>query len=111
LDDSDERYPGRERKYAMLRPDQIPHCESLQDTIARVLPYWHSHIEPLLMKGHNPLVVAHGNSLRGIVKYLDEIADEDILEVEIPTGSPLVYDLNEDLKPIRSRYLKPNGRK
>jgi len=111
LEESDERYSGRERKYAMLRPDQIPRGESLQDTIARVLPYWHSHIEPPLMKGHNLLIVAHGNSLRGIVKYLDGIAEEDILELEIPTGSPLVYDLNEDLKPIRSRYLKADGRK
>jgi 2,3-bisphosphoglycerate-dependent phosphoglycerate mutase len=111
LDDSDERYPGRERKYAMLQPDQIPHGESLQDTIARVMPYWHSHIEPLLMEGQSPFVVAHGNSLRGIVKYLDQITDEDILELEIPTGKPLVYDLDNDLKPIRSRYLEPKGLK
>ncbi|WP_045836975.1 2,3-diphosphoglycerate-dependent phosphoglycerate mutase [Hyphomicrobium sp. 99] len=110
LDDSDERYPGRERKYAVLRPDQIPRCESLQDTVARVLPYWHTHIEPQLTKGQNLLVVAHGNSLRGIVKYLDKIADDDILDLEIPTGRPLVYDFDAELSPIQSRYLEPKER-
>ncbi len=106
LEKSDERFPGRERKYAMVPPGQIPYSESLQDTIVRALPYWHEHIKPLLMEGYTPLVAAHGNSLRGLVKYLDEIADDEIPRLEIPTGKPLIYDLDEALKPIRSRYLE-----
>jgi 2,3-bisphosphoglycerate-dependent phosphoglycerate mutase len=107
LEESEERYPGRDRKYAMVPPGQIPHCESLQDTIARVLPFWHERIEPLLMEGRTPLISAHGNSLRGIVKYLDGIADDDIPGLDIPTGRPLVYELDKGLKPVRNLYLKP----
>lgn len=105
LNESDERFPGHERKYADVPPDQIPRGESLQDTVARVLPYWHSQIEPLVIKGQVPLVVAHGNSLRGIVKHLDGVSDDDISALEIPTGRPLVYDLDDDLKAIQRRYL------
>lgn len=105
LDESDERYPGRERKYALVPRAQVPRTESLEDTVARVLPYWHEHIEPALMQGRTPLVVAHGNSMRGIVKYLDDIADDEIPGLEIPTGKPLIYDFDDGLQPIGSRYL------
>jgi len=106
LDESDDRYPGHERKYALVPHAQIPRTESLQDTVARVLPYWQEHIEPALMQGRVPLVVAHGNSIRGIVKYLDDIADDEIRGAEIPTGRPLVYDLDDGLRPLGSRYLE-----
>lgn len=109
MEETDERYAGRERKYAMVPKGQIPFTESLQDTVARVLPYWHERIEPMLMAGHTPLVAAHGNSLRGLVKYLDNVSDDDIPGLEIPTGKPLVYDLDEALRPIRRRYLKAAG--
>lgn len=104
-DDASAQKLRRERKYAKVPPEQIPHGESLEDTIARVLPYWHSDIVPLLVDGYNPIVVAHGNSIRGIVKYLNEISDENISSLEIPTGMPLIYDFDKDLRPIQSHYL------
>lgn len=107
LDPSDDRFPGHERKYARVPHAQVPRTESLEDAVARVLPYWQEHIEPALMAGRVPLVVAHGNSMRGIVKYLDGIADDQIPGVEIPTGKPLVYELDGGLRVLGSRYLEP----
>lgn len=105
LNKSDQRYPGRERKYANVPQTQIPFSESLEDTVARVLPYWHECIEPVLLEGRTVIVVAHGNSLRGLVKYLDGISDNDIPDLEIPTGRPLLYELDRQLKPIQSHHL------
>lgn len=106
LDESDERFPGHERRYARVPHAQLPHGESLADTIARVLPYWHERIEPVLIEGRTPLVVAHHNSLRGLVKYIDGIPDEDIPDVVIPTGRPLVYEFDDKLRPLGSRFLE-----
>ncbi len=106
LEDGDERLPGRERRYRLVPAAQLPRTESLADAVARVLPYWHAVIEPALMQGRTPLVVAHNNSLRGVLKYLDGISDEDIPAITIPTGRPLVYELDRDLKPTRSYYLE-----
>ena len=105
LAETDERFPGRDRRYALVPDAQLPRCESLKDTVARVLPYWHERIEPALMQGRTPLVVAHGNSLRGLVKYLDRLDDADIAGLEIPTGKPLLYDFDAGLRPQGSRYL------
>jgi 2,3-bisphosphoglycerate-dependent phosphoglycerate mutase len=101
----DERYPARDPRYASLEPEEIPATESLKDVSARFLPYWHEVIAPAIRQGRRVLIVAHGNSLRGLVKFLDNISDEDIVELNIPTGIPLVYELNDDLTPIRSYYL------
>ncbi|WP_425429295.1 2,3-bisphosphoglycerate-dependent phosphoglycerate mutase [Citreimonas salinaria] len=105
LDEADERFPGHERKYANLPDAALPRTESLEDCIARMLPYWQMRIETALMAGRKPLVVAHGNSIRGIVKHLDDIPDDEIPGLEIPTGVPLVYDFDEALRPTGSRYL------
>jgi len=107
LEPSDERFPGSDRRYALLPDAEIPRTESLSDCIARTMPYWRVCIEPALMSGQTPLVVAHGNSMRGIVKHLDDIADDDIPGLEIPTGVPLVYEFDDALRPMESRYLKP----
>ena len=101
----DERYSGRDPRYAGLKPDEIPASESLKDTVARFLPYWHETIAPTVTRGTRVLIAAHGNSLRALVKYLDGVSDQDIVELNIPTGIPLVYELSEDLKPIRHYYL------
>jgi 2,3-bisphosphoglycerate-dependent phosphoglycerate mutase len=101
----DERYSGRDRRYATLRPEEIPLTESLKDTVARFLPYWHETIAPTIKSGQRVLITAHGNSLRALVKYLDNIPDEEIVELNIPTGIPLVYELDGDLRPIRHFYL------
>jgi 2,3-bisphosphoglycerate-dependent phosphoglycerate mutase len=106
LDETDDRYPGKDRKYAHVPHSQIPRTESLEDTVARVLPYWQERVEPLLMEGRKPLVVAHGTSLRGAVKYLDSISDKDIEQLEIPTGKPLVYEFDQNLRPLASFYLE-----
>jgi 2,3-bisphosphoglycerate-dependent phosphoglycerate mutase len=103
LDDPD--HPSRDRRYAELDPDELPLTEALKDTVARFLPYWHSTIAPDIRAGKRVLVVAHGNSLRALVKYLDNISDEDIVELNIPTGIPLVYLLNDELKPLQKYYL------
>ncbi|HET9272748.1 MAG TPA: 2,3-diphosphoglycerate-dependent phosphoglycerate mutase [Methyloceanibacter sp.] len=96
-----------EPKYATMIPlSEIPASESLEDTLARVLPYWQEHVEPLLMHERTPLVAAHGTSLRGIVKYLENISDADIERLEIPTAKPLVYEFDEGLTPVRSFYLE-----
>jgi 2,3-bisphosphoglycerate-dependent phosphoglycerate mutase len=105
LELDDERHPRFDRRYASLSPDQLPRCESLKDTVARMLPYWHSTLAPTARSGKRVLVVAHGNSLRALVKYLDHISDADIPELNIPTGIPLVYELDAELRPLKSYYL------
>eukprot|EP01123_Difflugia_compressa_P012876 TRINITY_DN5704_c0_g1_i1.p1 TRINITY_DN5704_c0_g1~~TRINITY_DN5704_c0_g1_i1.p1 ORF type:complete len:254 (+),score=54.23 TRINITY_DN5704_c0_g1_i1:50-811(+) len=105
LEETDERYPGKDRRYAGLTPEQLPKTECLKDTVDRFLPLWHEEIAPTIKSGKRVLIAAHGNSLRALVKYLDNRTEKEILELNIPTGIPLVYDLDENLKPIRSRYL------
>jgi 2,3-bisphosphoglycerate-dependent phosphoglycerate mutase len=105
LEWDDERHPRHDRRYAELSAEQVPACESLKDTVARMLPYWHETIAPVVKSGKRVLVSAHGNSLRALVKHLDNISDQDIPELNIPTGIPLVYELDSDLKPIKSYYL------
>jgi 2,3-bisphosphoglycerate-dependent phosphoglycerate mutase len=101
----DERYAGRDRRYAGLQPGQIPLTECLEDTVARFLPYWKETIAPAVQRGERVLIAAHGNSLRALVKHLDGISDEAIVDLNIPTGIPLVYELHDDLTPGRSYYL------
>ena len=105
LDATDERHPARDRRYAGLQPAHLPLTESLKDTVARFLPYWHETIAPQVRSGTRVLIAAHGNSLRALVKYLDDVSEQDIVELNIPTGIPLVYELDEDLKPLRKFYL------
>ena len=105
LDPGDERSAARDPRYADVPPDELPRSESLADTVARFLPYWESMIAPALRDGRRPIVAAHGNSLRALVKYLDGISDEEIVGLNIPTGIPLVYTLDDDLRPIGHRYL------
>ncbi len=105
LTPDDPRYPGNDPRYASLGPGELPLTECLKDTVARFLPYWHETIVPALKEGKRVLIAAHGNSLRALVKYLDNISDSDIIELNIPTGIPLVYELDDDLKPIRHYYL------
>jgi 2,3-bisphosphoglycerate-dependent phosphoglycerate mutase len=105
LKPGDERYPGRDRRYAGLSPQEIPLAESLQDTVARFLPYWHETVVPVLRNGRRVLIAAHGNSLRALVKHLDGVSDEEIVGLNIPTGIPLVYELDGDLKPLAHYYL------
>lgn len=101
----DPRHPGKDPRYASLTAEELPLTECLKDTVARFLPYWHETIAPALGEGQRVLVAAHGNSLRALVKYLDHISDEEIVGLNIPTGIPLVYELDDDLKPIRHFYL------
>jgi 2,3-bisphosphoglycerate-dependent phosphoglycerate mutase len=105
LEPDDPRHPRFDRRYAHLPADTLPACECLADTVARMLPYWHSDIAPAIKAGQRVLVVAHGNSLRALVKMLDGMSDEAIVELNIPTGVPLLYDLDSNLKPRASRYL------
>jgi 2,3-bisphosphoglycerate-dependent phosphoglycerate mutase len=105
LTPDDPRYPGSDPRYAGLGPQELPLTECLKDTVARFLPYWHEAIAPAVKAGQRVIIAAHGNSLRALVKYLDRVTDKDILELNIPTGIPLVYELQEDLTPIRSYYL------
>ncbi len=105
LDSSDERFPGSEPRYADLDPRDIPLTECLEDTVARFLPFWHETIAPDMRAGKRVIIAAHGNSLRALVKYLDDVSDEDIVSLNIPTGVPLVYELDDSLKPVSSRYL------
>jgi 2,3-bisphosphoglycerate-dependent phosphoglycerate mutase len=105
LEKSDERFPGKDRRYADLKPDDLPATECLKDTVARFLPAWHEQIAPVIKSGKRVLIAAHGNSLRALVKYLDDMSDKDIIELNIPTGVPLVYELDDDLKPIKHYYL------
>jgi 2,3-bisphosphoglycerate-dependent phosphoglycerate mutase len=105
LSPDDPRSPRFDPRYAKLRPDEIPLTECLKDTVERVLPYWNESIAPAVRSGQLVLIASHGNSIRALVKYLDKISDEKIVELNIPTGIPLVYELNDDLTPIRSYYL------
>lgn len=105
LDENDPRYPGKDPLYKDLKKEDIPRTECLKDTVARFVTYWNSDIAPELRNGKNVLIVAHGNSLRALVKYLDNLSDKDILKLNIPTGIPLVYELTDDLKPLQSYYL------
>jgi 2,3-bisphosphoglycerate-dependent phosphoglycerate mutase len=101
----DPRWPGNDPRYADLKPEEIPLTECLKDTVARFLPYWHETIVPTIKAGKRVLIAAHGNSLRALVKYLDQISDDQIVSMNIPTGIPLVYELDEKLAPIRNFYL------
>lgn len=101
----DRYYPGKDRRYAGMRPEDLPLTECLKDTVERFLPYWHETIAPAIRRGQRVIIVAHGNSLRALVKYLDGTSDQDIVELNIPTGMPLVYQLDQDLRKISSRYL------
>ncbi len=105
LTPDDPRHPGKDPRYATLPAADLPLTESLKDTVARFLPYWDDTIAPAIHDGKRVLIVAHGNSLRALVKYLDHISDQDIVELNIPTGVPLVYELNTDLTARRSYYL------
>ena len=101
----DSRFPGNDPLYKNINVDDLPLTESLKDTVERFLPYWRTTIEPLLRENKRVLVVAHGNSLRALVKHLDGVSDEDIVKLEIPTGAPLIYELEDSLKPLKSYYL------
>jgi len=101
----DERHPSHDPRYKALRPSELPLTESLKDTIARFMPYWHETIAPAIKSGNRVVIAAHGNSLRALVKDLDNISETDIVELNIPTGIPLVYELDADLRPTRHYYL------
>ena len=105
LGPDDERYLGNDPRYASLEGGQFPAAEALKDTVERFLPYWHQTIAPAIRSGRRVLIAAHGNSLRALVKHLDTVSDSDIVELNIPTGIPLVYELDEQLKPLRHYYL------
>ena len=105
LELTDERHPKFDPRYASLTPEQLPATESLKITLERVLPYWHSTLVPAITSSKRIIIAAHGNSIRALVKYLDDISDDEITGLNIPTGLPLVYELSGDLKPIKSYYL------
>ncbi|MDP2751659.1 MAG: 2,3-diphosphoglycerate-dependent phosphoglycerate mutase [Rhodocyclaceae bacterium] len=105
LEENDPRLDIDNPRYATLAPDELPRTECLKDTVARFLPYWHDSIAPDVRAGKQVIIVAHGNSLRALIKYLDNISDDEIVELNVPTGQPLVYELDAELKPIRHYYL------
>lgn len=105
LEESDERNPKNDPRYGALEPGEYPLTECLRDTVKRFLPYWEDEIAPAIRSGNRVLIAAHGNSLRALIKHLDNISDDDISKLNIPTGVPLVYELDEDLNPIRHYYL------
>jgi 2,3-bisphosphoglycerate-dependent phosphoglycerate mutase len=105
LTPDDERFPGRDPRYASLSKEELPLTECLKDTVARFLPLWHKTIAPAVKSGQKVLIAAHGNSLRALIKYLDNVSEEAIVELNVPTGMPLVYELDDELKPIRNYYL------
>lgn len=105
LELNDERHPRFDPRYASLTPEQLPATESLKLTLDRVLPYWHSTLAPEIKSGRRVIIAAHGNSIRAMVKYLDNISDAEITELNIPTGLPLIYELDEELMPIKHYYL------
>lgn len=102
---NDERYPGNDIKYLDLNKEELPTTENLQDTINRVIDYWNSDIKKDLLNNKNVIIVAHGNSLRGLIKYLDNVSDEEIMNIELPTGRPICYELDENLIPIKHYYI------
>ncbi len=106
LEDGDERWEGGDIRYAKLKPTEIPRTECLKDTVERVLPVWNDSLAPAIKAGKRIVISAHGNSIRALVKHLDSISDADIMEVNIPNGTPLVYELDDNLKPIKSYYLE-----
>ncbi|MBB6236108.1 2,3-bisphosphoglycerate-dependent phosphoglycerate mutase [Pedobacter sp. AK013] len=101
----DERFPGNDPRYQLLKPEELPLTENLSDTIARVLPYWNESIVPAISRNEKVIISAHGNSLRALIKYIDNLSNEEVTALEIPTGIPLVYELDDDLKKIRHYYL------
>ena len=105
LEKTDERYPGNDPRYANLTKEELPLTECLKDTVARFMPYWEETIAPTIKSGKKVLIAAHGNSLRALVKYLDNVSEEEIVGLNIPTGIPLIYELDDDLKPIKHYYL------
>ena len=105
LEKSDERYPGNDPRYKGLTQEELPLTECLKDTVERFLPYWKETIEPTVRSGKRVIIAAHGNSLRALVKYLDNISEEEIVRLNIPTGIPLVYELDDNLAPIRHYYI------
>jgi 2,3-bisphosphoglycerate-dependent phosphoglycerate mutase len=105
LEKSDERFPGHDPRYKDVPEAELPLTECLKDTVDRVLPYWHNEISPAVKRGEKVLVTAHGNTLRALVKYFDNLSEEEVLALNIPTGIPLVYELDDNLKPIRHYYL------
>jgi 2,3-bisphosphoglycerate-dependent phosphoglycerate mutase len=105
LEASDARHARFDRRYAELPPQQLPACESLKDTVARMLPFWHAEMAGQVKSGKRVLVAAHGNSLRALIKYLDQISDQEIVELNVPTGIPLVYTLDAELRPLSRQYL------
>jgi len=105
LEKSDSRYPGNDPRYQQLSEQELPLTESLKETVARVMPAWNETIAPTIKSGKKVIIAAHGNSLRALVKYLDDISESDILGLNIPTGMPLVYELDAELKPIKRYYL------
>jgi 2,3-bisphosphoglycerate-dependent phosphoglycerate mutase len=105
LEANDPRAPGHDRRYDQLLPEQLPLTECLKDTVERVLPYWYEHIAPAIRSGKRVIVAAHGNSLRALVKHLDKIAEDEIVGLNIPTATPLVYELEKDLRPLKHYYL------
>ena len=110
LERDDERHPANDRRYADLTEDELPETECLKDTVARMVPYWRDTIAPDVKAGKRVLIVAHGNTIRGLVKHLDQVSDADIPDLNIPTGIPLVYELDEELNAIRHYYVgNPEG--
>ncbi|HEY9526191.1 MAG TPA: 2,3-diphosphoglycerate-dependent phosphoglycerate mutase [Anaerolineales bacterium] len=105
LELDDDRHPRFDPRYASLAPEELPATESLKITLERVLPYWHSTLTPVIKSGKRVIIAAHGNSIRALVKYLDDISEAEITELNIPTGLPLVYELDEELKPVKHYYL------
>ena len=105
LELADERHPSRDQRYQSLLPEELPRTECLKDTVLRVVPYWQMEIAPQIRAGKSVIIAAHGNSLRALIKHLDHVSDSDIVGLNIPTAVPLVYELTDDLKPIRSYYL------
>lgn len=106
LSKDDERYPGNDSKYSELKEEELPTTENLIDTIERVMVYWNSNIVKDLKAGKKVIIAAHGNSLRGLIKYLDNMTDEEVIKLELQTGNPICYELDDNLKPIRHYYLK-----
>ena len=109
LTTDDPRYPGNDPRYADLKPEELPKTENLIDTIKRVMVLWNEEIENDLREGKKIIISAHGNSLRGLIKYLDNISDEDIIKLELQTGNPICYELDDNLRPIRHYYIKENN--